>query len=117
MLNVLTVQPFMMLVLGLRTASVLTFAQISGRATCSSDWTLFVEQKLPERTRLLQYLELELPFSEADLIQENKEYLQRTLKLDTLEVKVSDGSVVPNAAGKGQDKAVPGQPVVVLLKQ
>ena len=106
-----------MLVLGLRTASVLTFAQISGRATCSSDWTLFVEQKLPERTRLLQYLELELPFSEADLIQENKEYLQRTLKLDTLEVKVSDGSVVPNAAGKGQDKAVPGQPVVVLLKQ
>ena len=66
---------------------------------------------------ILQFLNLELPFDEAHLIEENREFLQRTLKLDVLNIKDSDGSVIAGAAGRNQDRAEPGQPVIVFLKQ
>ena len=65
----------------------------------------------------MQYLSLELPFDEVKLIEENKEYLLRTLKIETLQVKESDGTPIPSPSGKGQEKAEPGQPAVVLLKE
>jgi len=62
-----------------------------------------------------QYLSLELPFEEAGLIEENQEYLTRTLNLEYITTRAAEGDV-PNAC-KGHSRAEPGNPAVVLIKQ
>lgn len=66
----------------------------------------------------LQALDVKLPFDEAELLQENTEYLLRSLKLASIEVHSAEGSqpppgAPPNAAERLRE-AVPGAPVVLF---
>lgn len=63
----------------------------------------------------LQYLSLDLPFDEATLVEENQEYLTRTLNLKSISAKPYEGELP--AACRNHAKAEPGAPAVVLLKE
>jgi hypothetical protein len=63
----------------------------------------------------MQYLSLELPFDEASLIEENQEYLTRTLNLESITLQQAVREVTN--ASKGHSRAEPGNPAVVLIKQ
>lgn len=58
------------------------------------------------RGGLAQLLEAKLPFDEAQLLLDNKEYLLRALNLEELEVHP--------AKGDAAEKALPAAPVVRL---
>ena len=63
---------------------------------------------------VLQYLSLDLPFDEATLVEENQEYLTRTLNLTSISAKPFEGELP--TASRNHAKAEPGAPAVVLVK-
>lgn len=62
----------------------------------------------------VQFLNAELPFDEAALLEENKEYFQRSSKLEAITVQLAPAD---GTASKDTLKAEPGAPAFVFLKK